>query len=107
VTRRSPNCSLYIDIPHRAGPVRVGHVVVTRGIRGFGSAYLVLNVRQVKRRQASTLARFQMRCARIDVNDVPDTQVWVMHWYPRDRVKPGQSGMEFYRRSKASGARMI
>jgi hypothetical protein len=110
--RKRSECQLFIDLPHSAGKPQVGHVIVSRGIRGFGTAYLILKIREVRRRKASMLARFQMFCARVSMKDlqmdgVSDQKLWLMKWYKRDPKPRSQAGMEFYTPQRTSGARML
>ena len=84
----SEQCGLYLDLPFQDGAPRIGDILLSRGVRGYGSAYLVLKVRQVRRRRSTKLARFQMGCRRVEVRDAVQARTIEFKWYSRSAKKP-------------------
>jgi hypothetical protein len=85
--RKREECGLFIDLPHRSNQPQVGDCLISRGVRGYGTAYLVLRVRKVKRRKASTLARYSLRCARVALEDTLNLQTFMFTWYKRNTTR--------------------
>lgn len=81
-------CQIYYDLDPAVDPPAPGDFVVSQGKRGPGSAYLVLEVRQVKRRLPHPKVRWMLTCQRANVTDLIHVKrYWPMFWYPRDRSR--------------------
>ncbi len=85
--------SIYYDLPK--GTPAIGDYLITRGVRGIGSAYLIVGVRRVRRRNPEACARFNLRVQPVAIDaDVIRLAKWWMHWYsrssrPKKRVPKG------------------
>lgn len=81
-----PICSIAYDVMPGDQP-RPGEWLLTEGVRGLGSAYYILEVRRVKRRQPQPLWRYVVKCERasLEAATAAPEKRWVIHWYPRER----------------------
>lgn len=72
-------CRLYVDgIPQLVA----GEYLVTVGKRGYGSAYLVVDIRPSRTRPR----RRNLLCVRWPVTEIPtDANFHELYWYPRNR----------------------
>lgn len=92
VQPKNLECRIFMDIPRddpAPGP-RPGQFILTHGKRGYGSAYLVLAVHEVRRRDPRAPRRFQMRVQRAAVSEALGFGFWTLQWYPR--VNHGSDG---------------
>lgn len=85
----NPRPSLWIEIEDGGPGPKIGDYVVTVGKRGDGSAYLVTDSRQVKRK-ASTVPRYQLKTLRVPVDEARQfgPPQFYMQWFPRKRRSP-------------------
>lgn len=64
----------------------VGAYLVSQGKRGPGSAYLIVAVRLVKRRNPESRTRYMLTCHRADLAEaLASRPVYWIYWYPRTR----------------------
>jgi hypothetical protein len=78
--------SIWMDLSEPIARVPIaGDYLVTRGKNGFGSAYLVLESREVKRvRRMTTQRRFALTVQPgYQVAEALQFDPWVLHWYAR------------------------
>ncbi len=84
------DCHIFMDIPRRdnlaPGPCP-GEFILTLGKHGYGTAYLVLAAREVRRRDPRAPRRFQMRVQRAAVSEALGFGFWTLEWYPRVRAR--------------------
>jgi hypothetical protein len=74
-------CRLYVDgIPE----LEVGDYLVTIGKRGYGSAYLVTEIKAHRSRPR----RRNLRCMRWPLNEIPaGADFYELRWYPRKSTR--------------------
>ena len=73
--------------PHEGRPKR-GEYLHSITERGDGSRYLILGVREVRRRtRKGPLVRFELTCQRLDPEWQMHGKVWPLYWYSRKRKK--------------------
>jgi hypothetical protein len=79
--------TLYIDEPRRIP--RPGMFLVTVGVRGVGSIYLITRSRRITRRDPAAGPRFSLRCQRgFSRADLRGNAYVCMRWYPRAPRRP-------------------
>ena len=80
-----------IDLPE--GTPHPGEWLVTEGVRGIGSVYLIQCAREVKRRSPAAPRRLaltvQRGYSREDIE--PAVRVWWLRWYKRSRKRTAAS----------------
>jgi hypothetical protein len=89
--RRPLNCRLYYDCTLAEGerPPGIGDVLASCGKRGIGTIYLILGVRQAKRRDPARPPRFYLNCQRVPPENAAGLKIrWRLWWYPRNRRRP-------------------
>lgn len=85
--RRDRLCRIPYDLPPGKTPKR-GDYLVSVGKRGLGSAYFILNVRQVRRRKPQPYVRWLLACRRASLEEVLGPgEFWPIYWYRRDRKR--------------------
>lgn len=90
--RKSPCCHLApFDCEPDLTPRR-GDYLMSIGKRGPGSAYFVLQARQVKSRRAPAgRIRWSLQCQRVGLESIPlGVEVLTFYWYPRKRKDGGK-----------------
>ncbi len=76
---------IFIDIHDGLVP-RPGDYVVSRGVKGWGTAYLIHSSRRVERRDPEAVPRYTLRVSVTTLEEAfapSDAQRFVIKWYPR------------------------
>jgi hypothetical protein len=73
---------IFIDLPE--GTPALGEWLVTEGVRGVGSVYLIKSAREVRRRDPAAPRRLMLTVQRgYYVLDTLGQRVWRLRWYKR------------------------
>lgn len=86
--RKNLECVLTYDLLPEDGEPQPGEILVSRGAKGFGSAYLILNAKIMSARPGSARVwiRWRLKCHRISLEEgLCLGHRWTLFWYPRKR----------------------
>jgi hypothetical protein len=77
----------------------IGDYVVTKGKRGWGTAYLIVGLRLVRRLRRDTTERRYTLKVQPDqiVQDALRCDPWILHWYARVKKAVAKPTVRFHR----------
>lgn len=72
-------------------PLAGDYVATVTKTRRFGTVYMIISSRKVKRRDPKACPRFNLTVQREPVPELPagvnPEEVWFLHWYKREKRK--------------------